>query len=99
MIGSKAVNSCTPSSTYFVKPGLELVDLGLLDEQMLLVQVLDDVVAAVLAVDVDEHGLDGGVALDERAPRGFDHGEVWRCKVCGLSLIYHKERLAIKVSG
>jgi hypothetical protein len=54
-------------NTHLVQPGLELVDLALLDQDVLLVQLLDDVFVAVLAVNVHKHGFDGRVALDERA--------------------------------
>lgn len=40
---------------------------------MLLVQVFDDVFVVVLAVDVDQHGLDGRVASHESTWR-HEHG-------------------------
>lgn len=50
---------------YAVEPSLELVDLRLFDQDVLLVQFFDDVFVVVLAIDVDQHGLDGRVASHE----------------------------------
>jgi hypothetical protein len=52
---------------YFVQPSLELVDLRFLDQDVLLVQLLDDVLVVVFAVNVHQHGFDRRVALDKRA--------------------------------
>lgn len=52
------------SGTNLVKLFLEGGDHVLLDNDVLVVEVLDDVVV-VVGVDVDDDGLDGGVALDE----------------------------------
>lgn len=62
--------------TYRIQTRLELVDLGLLHQKVLFVQFLDDEVVLVLAVDLDQHGLYTGVALDEHAPDCFDHDGV-----------------------
>lgn len=63
--------------THLLQTRLQLVDLGLFDKQVLFVQLFDDELVVVLAVDVDQHGFDGSVALDERA---------WRSKY--LSVAY-----------
>ena len=60
--------------THLVQARFELVDLGLLDEYVLLIQLLDNVFVVVLAVDIDQHGFDGRVALDERTCGGL----AWR---------------------
>jgi hypothetical protein len=52
---------------YLVKACLELVDLGLLDKNVFFIELFDNELVVVLAVDVDEHGFDGRVALHERA--------------------------------
>lgn len=56
---------------HLVQARFELVDLGLLDEYVLFIQLLDDVFVVVLAVDIDQHGFDGRVALDKRACGGL----------------------------
>ena len=53
--------------TYLIQTGLELIDPRFLDQNVLLVELLDDVLVVVLAVNVHQHGFDGSVALDERA--------------------------------
>lgn len=52
---------------HLVQTRLELVDLGFLDQYVLLVEFLDNVFVVVFAVNVDQHGFDGCVALDERS--------------------------------
>lgn len=54
-------------ASHLVQTGLELVDFGFLDQDVLLVELLNDVFVAVFAVNVDQHCLDGGIALDKRA--------------------------------
>lgn len=49
---------------------LQVRDHVLLDDEVRLVEVLDDVIV-VLAVDVDDDGLDGRLALDEDTCTGF----------------------------
>lgn len=49
---------------------LELLQHGLLDHDVLVVQVVDDVLVAALGVDVDYDGLDRRVALDENTCGG-----------------------------
>ena len=51
--------------THVVEQLLDQGSLVRLDKEVCLVQVLDD--ELVLLVEVDEDGLDGGLALDERA--------------------------------
>jgi len=58
------------NATHVIQTRLEFVDLCLFDEYVLFVQFLDDVFVVVLAVDVDQHGFDGRIALDERAWSG-----------------------------
>ena len=45
----------------------ELGDLRLLDQDGALIQLLDDELVVEGAVDINQHGLDGRVALDENA--------------------------------
>jgi hypothetical protein len=77
---------------YFIQTSFELINLGFLHQDVLLVKLLDNKVVLVVAVNVDQHGFDGSIALDERACRcqsnqvacttlrrtsyGFDHGEM-----------------------
>jgi len=51
--------------THALQALLELRNHGVFYEHVLFVQVLDDEGLMVLAVDVDKHGFDGCVALDE----------------------------------
>lgn len=52
---------------HVVQACLEFVYLGILHQEMFLVQLLDNVFVTVPAVNVDQHGFDRRVALDERA--------------------------------
>lgn len=52
---------------HLVQSGLELVNFGLLNKDVLLVKFLDDVFVIVFAVNVYQHGFDGSIALDERS--------------------------------
>lgn len=52
---------------HLIQSGLELVNFGLLDKDVLLIKFLDDVFIVVFAVDVHQHGFDGSIALDERS--------------------------------
>lgn len=54
-------------SPYVVQPALELGNFGLLYQNVLFVQLLDNEFIVVLAVDVHKHGLDRRVAPDESA--------------------------------
>lgn len=62
-----AESTTIPIASDIVQPALELVDLGLLDQNVFFVQLLDNVFIVVLAVNVDQHGLDGRVASHECA--------------------------------
>lgn len=53
--------------TCLIQTRLQLVNFGLLDKDVLLIQLLDYVFVVILAVDVDQHGFDRRIALDERA--------------------------------
>ena len=50
-----------------MQPTLQLGNFGLFDQNVLFVQVLDDVLVVVLAVDVDQHGFDRRVTSYEGA--------------------------------
>lgn len=60
------VHAVLPCATHLVQTGFELVDLGFLDQDVLLVKLFNNVFVAVFAVNVDQHCLDGGIALNER---------------------------------
>jgi hypothetical protein len=57
-------------STHLVQELLQLRNHVLLDDDALLVQVLDNVLVVVFAVDRHDDGLDRRVALDQDAWRG-----------------------------
>jgi hypothetical protein len=63
------MNTTSLQTTHLVQPGLELVDFGFLDQNVLLVQLLDDVLVVVFAVNVYQHSFDRRIALDERTYR------------------------------
>jgi hypothetical protein len=53
--------------SYCVESRFQLSMLRLLNEYVLVVDVLDDVYVAVLGVDLDDDGFDGGVTMYEHA--------------------------------
>jgi hypothetical protein len=52
---------------HLIQARLELIHLGLFDQDVFLVELFDDELVVVLAIDIDQHGFDGCVALDECA--------------------------------
>lgn len=69
--------------SYIVKLSLELVQHVFLDNNPLIIQVLDDKVM-VDRVDVDDDGLDGGIALDQDTFRASGLA----CLFCLFVLLY-----------
>jgi hypothetical protein len=59
--------------THIFDMHLQVRDHVLLDDEVRLVEVLDDVIV-FFAVDVDDDGLDGRLALDEDTWYCFSHG-------------------------
>ena len=61
------MNETVQGATDIVQPALQLGDFGLFDQNVLFIQVLDNVLVVVLAVDVDQHGFDRRVTSYEGA--------------------------------
>jgi hypothetical protein len=61
------MNETVQGATDVVQPALQLGDFGLFDQNVLFIQVLDNVLVVVLAVDVDQHGFDRRVTSYEGA--------------------------------
>lgn len=74
------------AGTHIFKLLLEQRNHVLLDDNALLVEVLDDEVV-VFTVNVDNDGLDGGVALDEHAWQGraFSQRSLNLMRVAGVA--------------
>lgn len=58
-------HECSQRGTYMIETGLQVLELALLDDQVVLViQILHNVVVALLVV-LEDHGFDRGIALDQ----------------------------------
>lgn len=65
--GDGAMKPGVSTGTYVIETGLQVLKLALLDDQVILViQILHDVVMALLVV-LEDHCFDRGIALDEQA--------------------------------
>ena len=72
MVCSSSIESW--GETHLIQPHLQFRQLALLHHQCLIIQILDNVLMAVL-IDLHDYGFDGGVTFHEDAwdwvPRGI----------------------------